>query len=72
MTANGWVQILFFSAILLLVTKPMGIYIARVYDGSMRWLAPVERAVYRVCGIDPEEDQRWTRYAAALLLFSAV
>jgi K+-transporting ATPase ATPase A chain len=72
MTANGWFQILFFSAVLLLVTRPMGIYIARVYDGSMRWLAPVERAIYRACGIDPEEDQHWTRYAAALLIFSAV
>ncbi len=72
MTASGWFQILFFSVVVLLVTKPMGIYIVRVYDGSMRWLAPVERAIYRVCGIDPEEDQYWTRYAAALLLFSAV
>ena len=72
MTANGWLQILLFSSVILLVTKPMGVYIARVYDGSMRWLAPLERAIYRVCGVDPEEDQHWTRYAAALLLFSAV
>lgn len=71
MTANGWFQILFFSVVLFLVTKPMGLYIARVYDGSMHWLAPVERAIYRACGVDPDEDQHWTRYAAAVLLFSA-
>jgi len=37
----------------------------------MQWLAPIERVIYRVCGVDPEEDQHWTRYAAAVLLFSA-
>ena len=72
MTANGWLQILVFAVAVLAITKPAGLYILRVYDGSMRWLAPVERAIYRVCGIDPEEDQHWTRYAAGLLLFSAV
>jgi len=72
MTANGWLQILVFSLAVLAITKPAGLYILRVYDGSMRWLAPVERLIYRVCGIDPDEDQHWTRYAAGLLLFSAV
>src|SRR5664279_5977508 len=71
MTANGWLQILFYSAVLLAVTKPMGLYLLKVYDGSMRWLAPIERVIYRICGVDPEEDQHWTRYAAAVLLFSA-
>src|SRR5450755_674077 len=72
MTANGWLQILFYSAILLAVTKPVGIYVLKVYDGSMRWLAPIERIIYRVSGVDPDEDQHWTRYAAAVLMFSAV
>src|SRR5512142_3108794 len=72
MTANGWLQILFFSLMVLAITKPMGVYILRVYDGSLRWLAPIERVIYRLCGVDPEEDQHWTRYAAGLLLFSAV
>ncbi len=72
MTANGWLQIAFFSVAVLLVAKPLGLYLVRVYDGSVRWLAPVERAIYRVSGVDPEEDQHWTRYAAAMLLFSAV
>ena len=71
MTANGWLQILVFAVAVLAITKPAGLYILRVYDGSMRWLDPVERAIYRVSGIDPDEDQHWTRYAAALLLFSA-
>ncbi|HXY68058.1 MAG TPA: potassium-transporting ATPase subunit KdpA [Gemmatimonadales bacterium] len=71
MTPNGWLQILVFWAAVLLVTKPMGLYILRVYDGSLRWLGPVERAIYRWCGVDPAEDQHWTRYAAGLLVFSA-
>ncbi len=72
MTLNGWLQILFFSLCVLLIAKPLGLYLVRVYDGSMRWLRPVERAIYRMCGVDVEEDQHWTRYAAALLFFSAV
>jgi potassium-transporting ATPase potassium-binding subunit len=72
MTTNGWLQILVFSVAVLAITKPAGLYMLRVYDGSLRWLAPLERALYRLCGVDPEEDQHWTRYAAALLLFSAV
>jgi K+-transporting ATPase ATPase A chain len=72
MTTNGWLQIAFYSVLLLALTKPLGVYMLRVYDGSMRWLGPVERAIYRVCGIDPAEDQHWTRYAGGVLLFSAV
>jgi K+-transporting ATPase ATPase A chain len=71
-TVNGWLQISFYSVALLLVTKPLGIYVLKVYDGSLTWLRPVERALYRVGGVDPEEDQHWTRYAAAMLLFSGV
>src|SRR4029077_20867301 len=72
MTGNGWLQILVFSVAVLCLTKPMGLYLLRVYDGSLRWLAPVERIIYRLCGIDPLDDQYWIRYAAALLLFSAL
>jgi K+-transporting ATPase ATPase A chain len=71
MTLNGWLQILFYCACLLLVTKPLGIYLVRVYDGSFTWLGPVERVIYKICGIDAAEDQHWTRYAAGMLLFSA-
>jgi len=70
MTANGWLQIALYSVVLLALTKPLGIYIERVYDGSMRWLRPVEWLLYRLAGVDPAEDQHWTRYTAAMLLFS--
>ena len=70
MTANGWLQIAFYAAALLLVTKPVGIYLVKVYDGSLHWLAPVERLLYRLSGVDPDEDQHWTRYAASMLIFS--
>lgn len=70
MTINGWLQILFFSAAILAVAKPMGLYFVAVYEGRMRWLSPIERGIYALSGIDPEEDQHWTSYAAAMLLFS--
>jgi len=72
MTANGWIQIAIFCLAVLALTKPMGWYLVRVYDGSLRWLAPVERLLYRLAGVDPDEDQHWTRYAVALLAFSAI
>lgn len=70
MTVNGWLQILFFSAAILAVAKPLGMYLVSVYEGRQRWLAPVERGLYALCGVDPDEDQHWTRYAASMLLFS--
>ena len=70
MTANGWFQIALFSAALLVITKPLGIYVLKVYDGSMRWLAPLERVLYRISGVDRDEEQHWTRYAASMLIFS--
>ena len=72
MTVSGWLQIAFYSVVLLLVTKPVGLYILKVYDGSWTWLRPIERVLYRLAGVDPEEDQHWTRYAASMLFFSAV
>jgi potassium-transporting ATPase potassium-binding subunit len=72
MTASGWIQIIVFSAIVLLITKPLGIYILKVYDGSFRWLASVERLLYRLSGVREDDDQHWTRYAGALLVFSLV
>jgi K+-transporting ATPase ATPase A chain len=72
MTANGWLQILFYSALLLALTKPLGVYMVRVYDGSFRWLGFLERPIYRLGGVNPDEDQHWTRYGVAVLVFSAV
>ena len=70
MTLNGWLQILLFSLCVLLVAKPLGLYLVRVYDGSLTWLGAIERPIYRLCGVDPAEDQHWTRYAGGMLLFS--
>ena len=70
MTINGWLQILLFSAAILAVAKPLGLYLVSVYEGRQRWLAPVERGIYALAGIDETEDQHWTRYAGAMLVFS--
>ncbi len=70
MTINGWLQILLMCAAVFLVAKPLGQYLVAVYEGRVRWLAPVERALYAAGGVDPAEDQHWTRYAAGMLLFS--
>ena len=70
MTINGWLQILFFAVTILLVAKPLGLYLVRVYDGTIRWLSPVERFIYRLCGINPADDQHWTHYGASMLIFS--
>lgn len=72
MTWNGWAQILCFCVVVLLVTRPVGVYVTRVYDGTLGFLRPVERLIYRVCGIDPAEDQHWLAYLVGALLFSAV
>ena len=72
MTANGWTQIALFCLATLLVAKPLGLYLVRVFNGSIGFLRPIERGIYRVCGVNDDEDQHWTRYLAALLLFSVV
>lgn len=71
MTTMGWLQILVFAAVVLAITKPLGVYLVSVYDGRIAWLRPLERALYRAAGIDPDREQHWTEYAAALMLFSA-
>jgi potassium-transporting ATPase potassium-binding subunit len=76
MTANGWFQILFFLALILAVTKPMGVFMARVFSGERTFLdpvlRPVERLLYRITGVDEKHEMRWTEYAISMLLFSAV
>src|SRR5207248_4021954 len=75
MTANGWLQIAIFFLLILACTKPLGSFIATVIEGRKNWLSPilgpVERLMYRICGVHPEQEQHWTRYAGALLAFSA-
>lgn len=76
MTANGWFQIFLFLLILFLITKPMGIYMARVFSREKTFvdplLRPVERLFYRVTAVDEKREMRWTEYAISMLLFSAV
>ncbi len=72
MTAQGWFQITLFCALIVAATKPLGLYLVRVYEGKLTWLRPVERFLYRIAGVNPDEDQHWTRYAAGLLLFSVL
>ena len=74
MTAVGWAQIALYFLVLLLLIKPAGAYMFRVFEGTRQPLPAVfgrlERFVYRVCGVDPEREQRWTGYAFSLLAFS--
>ncbi len=76
MTANGWVQLALYISVVLLLVKPLGAYMARVYQreslfGMDRMLGWLERSIYRVAGIDPAREMRWTTYALAMLLFNA-
>src|SRR5246500_6057450 len=76
MTINGWLQILFFLVLVFLVTKPMGVFMTRVFNREKTFmdpvLRPVERLLYRVTGVDESHDMRWTEYAISMLLFSVV
>jgi potassium-transporting ATPase potassium-binding subunit len=76
MTANGWFQIALYVGVLLLITKPMGIFLYRVYERKGTFLdvvlRPVERGIYRVCGVDETKEMRWQEYGVAMLLFSGV
>jgi potassium-transporting ATPase potassium-binding subunit len=76
MTANGWLQITVFLALIFLVTKPLGVFMARVFSREKTFMDPVlrplEKLLYRVTGVDEEHEMRWTEYAASMLLFSVV
>jgi potassium-transporting ATPase potassium-binding subunit len=76
MTTNGWFQILLFLAIIFAITKPLGIFMARVFSREKTRfdpvLRPVERIVYYLTGVDEQREMRWTEYAISMLLFSAV
>ena len=74
MTFNGWLQILIYIGILLLLVKPLGGYMTRVFTGERTFLSfilrPVERGLYRLAGTDEREEQHWTTYSVSMLLFS--
>jgi potassium-transporting ATPase potassium-binding subunit len=76
MTANAFLQIAIYLIVLLALAKPLGAFMARVYDGQPtflgRILGPVERLTYRVCGVNPDDEMTWRTYAVAMLLFNAI
>jgi len=76
MSANGWLQFAFYSIVLLMTVRPMGIYLARVLEGERTWLDPVlrpiERLIYKLCLVNAKSEMNWRQYAFAMLGFSAV
>lgn len=75
MTANGWFQFAFFSIVLLLTVRPVGSYLARVLERERTWLdpllRPIERLIYKLCGVNADAEMNWREYAYAMLGFSA-
>jgi potassium-transporting ATPase potassium-binding subunit len=76
MTANGWLQFVVYFGVLLLLMRPLGLYIARVLEGERTFLDPVlrpmERLLYRACGIQAKQEMSWQQYSIAMLMFSFV
>jgi K+-transporting ATPase ATPase A chain len=76
MTANGWLQIAFFLLLIFAVTKPLGVFMARVFNHEKTFLDPVlrpiEKLIYRTTGVDEKQEMAWTEYAVSMLLFSLV
>src|SRR5262245_57741399 len=76
MTINGWAQILLFIAIVVALAKPIGLFMAHVFEGQRTFLHPVLRPVesllYRLTGVDEKREMHWTEYAGSMLLYSLV
>jgi potassium-transporting ATPase potassium-binding subunit len=76
MTLNGWIQIALFCAVVVVLVKPFGGFMTRLFNGDRTWmmpvLRPVERVFYRLAGVDEQADQHWTAYAISMLLFNAL
>jgi len=76
MTIHGWLQIFVFLGLIFFVTKPLGVFMARVFARERTFLdpvlRPVERLLYRLTRVDEEHEMRWTEYATTMLLFSGV
>ena len=74
MTFNGWLQIALYAVLVVLLTKPMGGYMTRVFAGERTLLRPVlrpiELGIYKMCGVEENEEQHWVGYAIAMLAFS--
>jgi len=75
-TLNSVLQVVIFLVIVLLLTRPVGLYLYKVFNGQRTWLSPVlvpvERFFYRLCGISEEDEQKWTGYMISVLIFSVV
>lgn len=75
-TLNSVLQVTIFMVIVLLITKPLGLYLYKIFNGERTWLSPVfvpvERFFYRLSGVNPEEEQKWTGYMISVLIFSVV
>src|SRR5215813_2550700 len=75
MTLNGWIQIALYFVLLTALVVPLGRFMARVFEGERTFLTPVlgrvERALYRVAGVDETREQTWITYTVAMLLFNA-
>ena len=76
MNGSNWMELALFVAILAVTAKPLGLYMQKVFERQRTWLdpvlGPVERLCYRLCRVDPAEEQSWRRYALDLLMFSFV
>ena len=76
MTLNGWFQILVFFLIIVAVTKPVGVFMTKVFARERTWLDPVmrplEKLIYKLTGVNEDHEMRWTEYSIAMLLFSGV
>jgi K+-transporting ATPase ATPase A chain len=76
MTTIGWLQAIIFFLIVLAITKPLGSYMARVFQGERTWLSPMfvpfEKLIYRLCGVREDEEMTWYAYALSMLAFSLI
>jgi K+-transporting ATPase ATPase A chain len=76
MTFNGWIQIIAFFLVILAITKPVGVYLYRVYEADKqplpRTLGRIERGLLRLCGLKVAKEQTWVQYTVAMLVFSAL
>ena len=76
MTIAGWLEIALFVVLIGLMVRPLGGYLARVYEGERTFLQPIlqpiEMSLYRIAGIEPSVEQSWYRYAVSLLVFHAI
>ncbi len=76
MTAIGWIQILVFALVILALTKPLGVYMFRVFEGEHRPLprvfGPIERFLFRLSGVNEKKEQTWVEYTVSLLVFSLI